>query len=138
MTKNRRFDYTIQRNGCMAATEHDAGPTAMIAHMARVLDAVVMSNDPDEAKVSITIRPAKETKYEVWCSMDAGEVHETTFSSLENAKKHADDLWEQERARYEKAEKTFHQVQLGDLRHYYVKQRRGRGKGVVVYKAYPK
>lgn len=135
-----KYDITITRSGFAPSTHHDLDQFDAAKELAGVFTgaALAVNGGDQEAKISIVLRPAKETKYEVWCSMDAGEAHETTFTSFDLAKTHADALWEAERSRYETTAEMLSADGIGFLRHYYVKQRRGRAKSTLVYKAWPK
>ena len=111
-----KFDVTISRAGYTPETLRDLSAEDTYVAVDNTVDGVLhaMTGGDKEAKISITIRPAKPITYEVWFSSGDDERHHTTFSQRNYAINHA---------------KLLH---ANDGRHYYVKQRRGR-KSVAVW-----
>lgn len=130
-----RFDAELQTSGLHFAalpygTKIENASIDDIAQFVKqVVETLPVSVPEGLRSFSFSIRPAKETFFEVWCSMDSGEIMETRFTQGDLAIKHADALLAQELARYKTPPAP------GVARGYYVLRRRGRAKPVLHYRA---
>lgn len=129
----QRYDVVIKSyKSKVPDTRHDDVNFEQVTGIAKAMTAAVLCADhADETGFSFMIRKAKPTVYEVWRSADIGEIKETTFTSLDNAVKHADDMQaaEDERAKKNKF------MAYGERDGYYIKRRWGRAKAEIVYRA---
>lgn len=132
---NQRYDADIHTHGLQIAalpfgtSVRNADLELLQAFVAQVV-AVLPVTVPDGMRgFTVNVRPAKPITFEVWRSADVGEIHETTFTSYENATRTANELQMIEDKRWEG--KPGAEYRDG----YYIKRRWGRAKPEVVYRA---
>jgi hypothetical protein len=132
----QRYDVVVKTyKSKISDTRHENVTFEQATGIASAVVTSVLGADPgDETGFSFMVRRAKETVYEVWRSADVGEIKETTFASLDNAKKYANDMQAQEDRRYTDRRRPC-AAAYAERDGYYVMSRRGRSKPEIVYRA---